>query len=110
MSEAIGVLGYFGPEKPRGRTLLGTCGRVIANLLTLTLLLIVIVIRAAILLSGFACLFVGTLLLTVGGRRSAAEKLAQWRGHAAEKLKLWIADILRPLWRQHKHPLRVLPA
>jgi hypothetical protein len=61
-----------------------------------------------LLLVGFVCVFVGTALLYLGGRRSAAVKLKQWRKQAGELGRLWISDMLRPLRRRRLKPVPVL--
>ena len=50
---------------------------------------------ALLLVSGMACLFAGTLLLTLGGRRDAGQRLERWRLRTADLLKLWASDIAR---------------
>jgi hypothetical protein len=109
MSVSPDILPYYGKEPPVPRTLLGTCWRILSGICVFVILLIVIAVRAALLLGGFICVFAGTLLLTLGGRRSAAEELSRWRIRARSLLRLWIADILRPLRRQ-RTPVPVIPA
>ena len=105
----MSMLEYFGPDRPTRKSLIHTLWRLFCNLIVFIILLIVVIARAAILLAGYICVFVGTILLTLGGRRSAAEKVAQWRSRARALIRLWIDDIRRPLRRQQA-PLRVLPA
>ena len=103
-----GILNYFGTE-PTPSSIGGKTLRLLRDLIVLLIVAAVVITRAALLACGFACVFVGTLLLTLGGTRSAAVKVRQWRARAAELIKLWIADILRPLRRRANQPLAVLP-
>ena len=105
----MSMLEYFGPDRPAEKSIPYTLWRLLCNLVVVVILLIVVIVRAAILFAGFTCVFVGTILLTLGGRRSAAEKVAQWRTRARALIRLWIDDIRRPL-RRHRAPLPVLPA
>ena len=98
------VLDYAGPGPATPRSFLESCWNVAKFVLTLVIFIVVVCARAALLLAGFACLFVGTLLLTLGGKRSAAKKLLEWRDRAADLTRLWAGDMLRPLrqWRESR--------
>src|SRR4051812_28976934 len=98
MSASPDILPYFGPTPPR-TPLFRRVARGIGNAIVLLILAIVITARFALLAAGYACVFAGTLLLMLGGRRSAAQKLSRWRAKASELLKLWLADMARPLRR-----------
>jgi len=98
------VLDYAGPEPATSRSFLESCWNVAKLVLTLVIFFVVVAVRGTLLLSGFACLFAGTLLLTLGGKRSAARKLMQWRERAADLTRLWVGDMLRPIrqWRENR--------
>ena len=103
MSRAPLLLEYAGPMPLSMRpSLLWRMWRLVCALVIFTIVLAVVLVRAALLISGFVLLFVGTLLLTLGGRRDAGERLARWRARMAELIKLWAGDIARPIrdaWR-----------
>jgi hypothetical protein len=103
MSRAPLLLEYAGPVPMSLRpSLLARLWRLLCALLIFGIVTAVVIVRAALLVSGVACLFAGTLLLTLGGRRDAGERLERWRMRTADLLKLWAADIARPIratWR-----------
>lgn len=104
MSEALGILSYAGPAPVARRSFFAACRRVLVTVLLFAIVLVVIAVRGALLLGGYACVLAGTILLTLGGRRSAQRKLADWRGCAGELLRLWLDDMIRPLrrWRAQR--------
>jgi uncharacterized membrane protein YjdF len=115
MSTSIGIINYAGPEPARRRSWFATIGRVIICLFLFVVLTIYVAVRAALLTSGFILLLIGTILLRLGGQQSARKKLKQWRTNAADLIRLWIDDILRPLRRsratrvQAAQPVLLLP-
>ena len=109
MSTPPQTLGYFGPAPVPDRSLTRTCLRLLGNGIVFIALALFVVVRAALLLAGVVCIFAGTFLLTLGGKRSAAQTLSRWRARAVELSKLWLADIARPLRRRPAAPLTVLP-
>lgn len=103
------ILSYSGPAPAaQNRSILSLLWRLLVNVIVLCALCIYVALRAAVLLAGFILILAGTILLTIGGRRSAAIKLAAWRARAADLFRLWIADILRPLRRRRESPRPVL--
>ena len=108
----IGIINYAGPAPAARRSILATLWYLITRLILLVILCIYMVVRAALLLAGFACVSAGTILLALGGKRSAGQKLRQWRDHFDDLLRLWIGDILRPLRRlrnaRARRPLSVI--
>jgi hypothetical protein len=97
------LLDYAGPAPASMRpSLLTRCWRLACALVIFTLVTAVVIVRTALLVSGVACLFAGTLLLTLGGHRDAGQRLNRWRVRAADLLHLWASDIARPFrgtWR-----------
>ena len=83
--------------------------RGIALVVLVAIFLAIVFIRGAILGIGYACGFVGTILLFIGGRRSAAVTLRRWRGYWSEYLHLWWGDIARP-FRRPRRVISLLPA
>ncbi len=108
MSISPDILTYYGTTPPHA-----SCWRRAFRWMTsagiLAIFAIIMIARFALLASGYICIFTGTLLLMLGGRRSAGVKLARWRAKAAELMKLWLADILRPFRRRASGPIPVLP-
>ena len=103
MSRAPLLLEYAGPVPASLRPPLASrLWRLVCALVIFTIVAAVVIVRAALLVSGVACVFAGTLLLTLGGRRDAGARLARWRARAADLLGLWASDIARPIrttWR-----------
>jgi hypothetical protein len=99
MSTPLAVLNYAGPEPAQRRSFLYLCWRAIVFVITSVLLVVFVTLRAAVLLAGFVCVFAGTMLLVLGGKRGAAEKVAQWRERAIDLFRLWGSDIARPFGR-----------
>ena len=98
MSRAPLLLEYAGPipssERP---SFLFRCWRLVWALIVFVIVAAVVIVRAALLVSGVACVFAGTILLTLGGRRDAAERLTRWRARTSDLVGLWWSDILRPI-------------
>ena len=101
MSSPLAILNYAGPAPAESRSLLYRTWRAIVWTITATIFVCVVTVRGALLLCGFACVFAGLVLLTLGGKRSAAGKLLEWRERAVDHLRLWRDDMLRPIrqWR-----------
>ena len=98
MSPAPLLLEYAGPAPRSTRSSLPMrFWRLIRALVIFLLVCAVVIVRTALLVGGVACIFAGTLLLTLGGRRDAIERLARWRARWSDLLRLWIGDIMRPL-------------
>jgi len=95
------LLDYAGSDPASRRSLLLRSSRALGNIITAILLTAVLTIRFALLGVGFTLVLIGTLLLTLGGRRGAARKIARWRDTATDHARLWSADIARGLrrWR-----------
>ena len=104
MAAAI-LLEYAGPDPTPRRSLAVTCWRAAVNVITATILAAVLIVRFTLLFVGFTLVVAGTLLLTLGGRRGAAKKVARWRDTAADHVRLWSADIARGA-RRGWHGLR----
>jgi hypothetical protein len=104
MSSALGILGYAGPDPRASRSLPQRCWRAVVWFITATIFLCVVIVRGALLLAGFGCVFAGLVLLTLGGKRSAARKLIEWRESSVDHLRLWWDDIVRPVrrWREQR--------
>ncbi|MEA2709334.1 MAG: hypothetical protein QOF78_1935 [Phycisphaerales bacterium] len=104
MTTPLAVLDYFGPALGAERSVIHTCWRAFVWAITATLLVLFVTLRAAVLLVGFALVFAGTVLLVIGGKRSAAEKLAQWRERTIDLMRLWRNDVMRPIraWRSRR--------
>jgi hypothetical protein len=100
----IAILDYAGPEPATERAFLASCWAVSKLIITLIIFIAVVAVRGALLVTGFACLFAGILLLTLGGKRSAGRKLLEWRAHAADLTRLWLGDMVRPFhqWRDDR--------
>jgi hypothetical protein len=102
----LAILNYAGPAPAaHNRTILSTLWRLLVSIIVFAVLLAYVTLRGTVLLAGYILVLAGTILLTIGGRRSAAVKLAAWRARASELVRLWIADILRPL-RRRRHSLQ----
>ena len=98
MSRAPLLLEYAGPvPAPMRPSLPWRLWRLICALVVFTILAAVVIVRAALLVSGVVCVFAGTLLLMLGGRRDAAQRLARWRARSADLMRLWAGDIARPV-------------
>jgi hypothetical protein len=95
------MLDYAGPAPRSSRSsrgsLLRACWRFVWASIVFILVLAVVLVRTALLIGGTACLFAGAFLLTLGGRRDAIARLARWRERWSDLLRLWVADIMRPL-------------
>lgn len=110
MTRPLGILPYFGPAPAPGRRgFFPACWRAIVFVVTATLLVIFVTVRAALLTAGFACVFAGLILLTLGGKRSAARKLLEWRERFVDHARLWMSDIARPLRRRRRSAKEPLP-
>jgi hypothetical protein len=97
------LLDYAGrPPGARPRTFVGRCWRVIVWFITMLILIVFVTVRAALLLAGFVCVFAGLILLTLGGKRSAARKLLEWRERFIDLAHLWLSDITRVI-RRRRH-------
>jgi hypothetical protein len=97
MNGPLAILHYAGPVPAESRSLVYKCWRAIVWLITATIFVVIVTVRAALLLSGYVCVFTGLILLTLGGKRGAAKKLLEWRERAIDHLRLWRDDILRPI-------------
>jgi len=98
MSRAPLLLEYAGPVPASMRpSLIVRLWRLVSALVIFLIVTAVVIVRAALLVSGVVCVFAGVLLLTLGGRRDANARLARWRARTAELLKLWASDIARPV-------------
>jgi hypothetical protein len=100
MNAFLTILNYAGPQPAPPRTILGRCWRAIVWIITATIFTAVVTVRAALLLAGFTLVIAGLILLTLGGKRSAARKLLEWRERFFDRMRLWIDDIIRPLRRR----------
>ena len=100
----LAVLDYAGRPPRANRSILSTLARLAASAFYFVVLLVYVTVRGAILLAGLILVLAGTTLLCLGGKKGAARKLAAWRDRAADLLRLWISDILRPLRRQRLSP------
>lgn len=95
MTAPLAVLSYAGPAPAQRRSIVYVCWRGVVFLITSILLILFVTLRASVLLAGFLCVFVGTMLLVIGGKRGAAETAARWREHAIDLLRLWRSDMTR---------------
>jgi len=105
------LLDYSGPAPaPPPRTLPGRCWRAIVWLITATILVVFVIVRAVLLFGGFVCVFAGLILLTLGGKRSAARKLMDWRERFIDLSRLWLSDMTRVFRRRRQQdaPLPVV--
>jgi hypothetical protein len=95
------LLDYAGPRRDHGapRTLIGKLPRAVGVATVSVVFIAFLIVRYAVLVAGFACVFAGTLLLMLGGKRSAARHLGRWRERATDLLQLWSADLARPVRR-----------
>lgn len=96
MSPAL-LLDYAGPNPVEHRPFLRSCWDVAAFIFIATIFVSIVILRAALLGAGFILIGVGTLLLYVGGRRSAGVTLSRWRARFADLMRLWIGDMMRPI-------------
>src|SRR5687767_9604002 len=103
MAAPIALLDYAGPQPTPPRTFLGRCWRAVVWLITMTILIVFLTIRGVLLGSGFVFMFAGLVLLTLGGKRSAARKLIEWRERFVDLSRLWLSDITRTLHRGRRH-------
>jgi hypothetical protein len=100
------LLDYAGPQPPAARRSIAyRAVRAVWLTLLGTIFVAVVLVRGVLLGAGYVCVFAGTLLLFVGGRRSAGVTLKRWRAYWSDHVKLWTSDILRPLRR----PRPVMP-
>src|SRR5687767_7444782 len=100
MTTPLALLDYAGPQPRPPRTILGWCWRAIVWLVTATIFVLFVTVRAVLLLAGFTCVFAGLILLTLGGKRGAARKLLEWRERVVDHVRLWADDIARVLRRR----------
>jgi hypothetical protein len=101
------LLDYAGPVRtPARRSLVARCVRAGGQVVGATVLATFLAARFALLGAGFACVFAGTLLLMLGGRRGAARTIARWRERAIDLGGLWWDDIARPVRRWRGGPRR----
>jgi hypothetical protein len=109
----LALLEYAGPAPTASRRgLLVRCCRAIAWLIMATLFVAFLAVRAVLLTAGFACVFAGLVLLTLGGKRDAGRKLVAWREHFVDLCRLWADDIMSVLRRRGgraRAPQPVLP-
>jgi hypothetical protein len=108
MTAPLALLNYAGPRPMPRRSLPGRCWRALWRLITATLLVIFLTVRAVLLIAGFACVFAGLILLTLGGKRDAARKLMMWRERFVDLCRLWADDILSVV-RRRRHRDRARP-
>jgi hypothetical protein len=99
MTTSLGILEYAGQGRSAPRGFFGACGSLIRFTVVLAVLIVFVTLRAAVLLAGVSCVFVGTVLLMLGGKRDAARRLAAWRERSLDLMGLWWSDITRPLRR-----------
>src|SRR4051812_45667973 len=119
MSDILGILSYAGPQPVERRSLVQRFLSFLFATIVFTLVLVFVIARTLILLAGYICVFAGTILLTLGGHRSAAVKLADWRNRFGDLTRLWLEDLRRPIrrWRaarsarkQTPTPVQPIPA
>ena len=104
MSDPLGILGYAGRDPAAARGFFVTCWRAIVWIITATIFVVIITLRAALLSAGFICVFAGLILLTLGGKVSAGRKLLEWRERFIDLSRLWLSDITRPFRRRRRAP------
>ena len=109
MAASLLQLDYAGPQPAPPRTFLGRCWRAIVWLVTMTILIVFVTVRAVLLGAGFICVFAGLILLTLGGKRSAARKLLEWRERSVDHVRHWAGDITRTLRRRRRQPRTPVP-
>ena len=102
------LLDYAGPPPEAPRTLLGRCWRASVAVITMTILIAFVIVRALLLTAGFVCVFVGLILLTLGGKLSAGRKLVEWRERFVDLSRLWLSDMTRVI-RRRRHPTTPIP-
>jgi hypothetical protein len=107
----LALLNYAGPQPAPRRSLIVRSIRAVAWLIMATLFAAFLTVRAILLIAGFAFVFAGLVLLTLGGKRDAGRKLMKWREHVVDLCRLWADDILSVLRRRRggRAPQRVLP-
>ena len=119
MNADLGILGYAGPEPVIRGSFVGRIFRLGVSTLFLLIVLAFALLRSVVLLAGYVLVLAGTVLLTLGGHRSAALKLAQWRNRFGDLTRLWLDDMRRPIrrWRaaraarkQSPTPVQPIPA
>ena len=104
MAVPLALLNYAGPQPTPRRSLIGRCWRAVVWLITATLLVVFLAVRAVLLTAGFACVFAGLILLTLGGKRDAGRKLMMWRERFVDLCWLWADDIVRVVRRRGSRP------
>ena len=109
MAAPLALLDYAGPQPTPPRTFVGRCWRAIDWLITMTILIVFVTVRGVLLGSGFVLMFAGLVLLTLGGKRSAARKLMDWRERFVDLSRLWLCDITRTLRRGHRRERAPIP-
>ena len=110
MPAPLALLNYAGPQPTPRRSLIGRCARALVWLIMATLFAALLTVRAVLLIAGFACVFAGLILLTLGGKRDAGQKLMRWRERFVDLCRLWADDIMNVLRRRRgRAPQRVLP-
>ena len=105
----LALLNYAGPQPTPRRSPVVRCARAFAWLVTATLFVAFLIVRVALLIGGFACVFAGLVLLTLGGKRDAARKLMVWRERFADLCRLWASDIMRVLRHRRRRPAQPRP-
>jgi hypothetical protein len=106
----LALLDYAGRQPTPRRSVVVRCWRAVVWLITATLLVAFLTVRAVLLIAGFACMFAGLVLLTLGGKRDAARKLIKWREQFVDLCRLWADDIMRVVRRRDRaQPRPVLP-
>ena len=108
----LGILDYAGPAPAARQTWFVTLYRLIICVILFAILSVYLAVRTTLLVSGCIFVFIGTILLRIGGHRNARNKLHQWRLRAFDLIHLWLSDILRPIrqWRARPvQPVLLLP-
>ena len=103
------LLAYAGPPPVRRRSFLYLCWSACVWIVAAMLLIVFVAVRVTLLVAGFTLVFAGVVLLTLGGKRSAGQRLLAWRERFVDHLKLWRDDMLRPIrrWRAARRGGRV---
>jgi hypothetical protein len=94
-SSTLPVLDYAGPHPREPLGWLRALGRFVYGLGMFLFLLL----RVILLLAGFGFVIIGTLLLTLGGRRSAARSMRIGWDRFHDLCRLWASDLTRPTRR-----------
>jgi hypothetical protein len=102
MTAPLALLNYAGPQPTPQPSLIARCCRAAVWLVMATLFVALLTVRAVLLIAGFACMFAGLVLLTLGGKRDAARKLMLWRERFVDLCRLWADDILSVV-RRRRH-------